>query len=61
VANLFGGALAWNIYDVKQVSLLREITNYLKIYSIIALPHEVFLELLKTTTKGVVWQNIKFI
>jgi hypothetical protein len=54
VAYLFEGALAWNIYDVKQLSLLREITNHLKIYSIIALPHKVFLELLKTTTKGVV-------
>ncbi len=59
MANLFEGALAWNIYDVKQVSLLRGITNYLKIYSIIALPHEVFLKLLKTTTKGVVLENLK--
>jgi hypothetical protein len=54
VAYLFEGALAWNIYDVKQFSLLREITNHLKNYSIIALPHKVFLEFLKTTTKGVV-------
>jgi hypothetical protein len=53
VAYLFE-ALAWNTYDVKQVRLLREITNHLKIYSIIALPHKAFLELLKTTTKGVV-------
>lgn len=45
VAYLFEGALAWNIYDVKQV-FLREITNCLRIYSIIALPHKVFLELL---------------
>jgi hypothetical protein len=54
VSYLFEGALAWNIYDVKQVSLLREITNHLKIYSIIALPHKVFLELLKPTAKGVI-------